>query len=268
MLVRGVRPEFALGDGDVFQVCRARTRATICRAREIVDDPAGRGLLRQHHDDLRKNRADNIHSPDMAHEQMPPVFAWSYKYVAAALPPQAGVATRCSAPPGWLSIWRLHRWGKPITHRYRRSVGTRRSIHEPRLGAGEVLELIADRRLRRVPRRDPLLMTQGIDCEPSLSLAISVDGTDGRPLDDLTFAVLPSFDQIVAVARRGEPVRREHSTATVTSTIRCSRPRAAATRSRASRCRRARRASRSAPIGSRALRDDHAGNGRARRATR
>ena len=26
----------------------------------------------------------------MAHEQMPPVFAWSYKYVAAALPPQQG----------------------------------------------------------------------------------------------------------------------------------------------------------------------------------
>ena len=42
-------------------------------------------------------------------------------------------------------------------------------------------------------------MTQGIDCEPSLSLAISAD----KSLDDLTFAVLPFFDQVAAVARRG-----------------------------------------------------------------
>ena len=34
-------------------------------------------------------------------------------------------------------------------------------------------------------------MTQGIDCEPSLSLAVSRP-TTGRLLDDLTFAVLPS----------------------------------------------------------------------------
>ena len=45
-------------------------------------------------------------------------------------------------------------------------------------------------------------MTQGIDCEPSLSLAISAD----KSLDDLTFAVLPFFDQVAAVARKGKNV--------------------------------------------------------------
>ena len=31
----------------------------------------------------------NVQSPDMVHEQMPPTAHWSFKYVAAALPPQA-----------------------------------------------------------------------------------------------------------------------------------------------------------------------------------
>jgi hypothetical protein len=48
-----------------------------------------------------------------------------------------------------------------------------------------------------VTATDLLLMTQGIDCEPSLSLAISAN----KMFDDLTFAVLPSFDQVIAVAR-------------------------------------------------------------------
>ena len=42
----------------------------------------------------------------MAHEQMPPVFAWSHKYVAAALPPQAGVCDTLLGQPG-ASVWRL-----------------------------------------------------------------------------------------------------------------------------------------------------------------
>ena len=54
------------------------------------------------------------------------------------------------------------------------------------MAAGEVLELIATGDFV-VTSSEPLLMTQGIDCEPSLSLAISAD----KLLDDLTFAVLP-----------------------------------------------------------------------------
>ena len=49
-------------------------------------------------------------------------------------------------------------------------------------------------------------MTQGIDCEPSLSLAISADKSPG---DDLTFAVLPSFDQVVGRRSQGERTRRD-----------------------------------------------------------
>jgi hypothetical protein len=49
---------------------------------------------------------------------------------------------------------------------------------------------------------NPVLVTQGIDCEPSLSLAVSTD----RFLEDLWFAVLPGFDQAIAVVRQDSPV--------------------------------------------------------------
>src|SRR4029079_19417413 len=53
-----------------------------------------------------------------------------------------------------------------------------------------------------VTSKEPLLMTQGMDCEPSLSLAISAD----KSLDEVTFAVLPFFEQVAAVARKGKNV--------------------------------------------------------------
>ena len=55
-----------------------------------------------------------------------------------------------------------------------------------------------------VKLRGPLLLAQGIDCEPTLALAVSADTW----LSDLSFAVLPNFDQLVAVARaKGAPSR-------------------------------------------------------------
>ena len=62
--------------------------------------------------------------------------------------------------------------------------------------AGQVLELIATSDFV-VTASQAVLLTQGIDCEPSLSLAISADSL----LHDVTFAVLPVFDQMIAVVR-------------------------------------------------------------------
>ena len=135
----------------------------------------------------------------MAHEQLPPVYAWSYKYVAAALPPQAGVCDPLLGAPGARrrsgGCW----WRRPlITGRIHRPSGA--DPFDGRLPrAGEVLELTLTGDFVVTVKR-PLLMTQGIDCEPSLSLAISAD----KLLEDLTFAVLPSFDQMMAVARMGK----------------------------------------------------------------
>jgi hypothetical protein len=62
--------------------------------------------------------------------------------------------------------------------------------------AGQVLEVYATSDFV-VTSSEVLLMTQGIDCEPSLSLAVSAD----KLLADVSFAVLPSFDQMVAIVR-------------------------------------------------------------------
>ena len=138
-------------------------------------------------------QADRINSPDMAHEQMPPVFAWSTKYVAASLPPQAATCDTLLGEAG-ASIWRVlaadDRTDVDI-------VGPGGSIGSAQLKAGQVLELIRTGDFVVTASGGPILMTQGIDCEPSLSLAISGD----QMLEDLTFAVLPFFDQTVAIAR-------------------------------------------------------------------
>ena len=117
--------------------------------------------------------ADNLHSPDMAHEQMPPVFAWSHNYVAAALPPQQGACDTLLGQSG-ASVVAVRSWRRPaLTGRHRRSA--RNDLHTATLDPGEVLELIRSRATSSSPSKEPLLMTQGIDCEPSLSLAISAD---------------------------------------------------------------------------------------------
>jgi hypothetical protein len=150
---------------------------------------------------------EGLHSPDLAHEEMPPVYAWSYKYVAAALQPQAG----CQSWFGQTgtSVWRL----------VASTNGTRVDIAGPNgpigspitLDAGGVTQLTAVGDFVVTSKDGPLLMTQGMDCEPSLSLAISAD----EFLDDLTFAVLPSFEHVVAIAReRGQPVTLDGSPVT------------------------------------------------------
>ena len=142
---------------------------------------------------------DNVSSPDMVHEQMPPLFAWSFKYVAAALPPQAATCDTLLGQPG-ASLWRV----------ISATDGTRVDVVGPSgpirsgelLEPGQVMEFTSTEDLV-VSGTGPLLMTQGIDCEPSLSLAISAD----KLLKDLTFGVLPSFDQMAAIARKnGDPV--------------------------------------------------------------
>ena len=123
--------------------------------------------------------ADNLHSPDMAHEQMPPVFAWSHNVrgrgIAAA---SRALATRCWASRG-ASVWRLVVGERPtLTGRHRRSVGTD-SYRPARARGGDATDRGPG--TSSSPSKEPLLMTQGIDCEPSLSLAISADKSARRP---------------------------------------------------------------------------------------
>jgi hypothetical protein len=185
--------EFMIGDGDVLQVWTDRDGADLSGSEIVTTHPVA--VFSGNITTTYGKTAPGIHSPDMAHEQMPPVYAWSHKYVAAALPPQAGVCDPLIGPPG-ASIWRLLAANADTRVEFTGPDGTPPVHGAVTLAAGEVLQVIASGDFV-VTASDALLMTQGIDCEPSLSLAISAD----RLLEDLTFAVLPAFDQMVAVAR-------------------------------------------------------------------
>jgi hypothetical protein len=137
----------------------------------------------------------------MAHEQIPPIAAWSFKYVAAALPPQPGTCDSLLGQPG-ASFWRLLAAFDKTDVFFTAPDGVPPPSGQITLQAGKTSEIVTTGDFV-VTASGPLLMTQGIDCEPSLSLAVSVD----RLLDDLTFAVLPWFDQVAAVVRKtGEEV--------------------------------------------------------------
>ncbi len=139
--------------------------------------------------------AAGVHSPDMAHEELPPLGAWSRGYVAASLQPQAGVCETLLGTAGG-SLWRI-------------LAGTDKTqiVFDPpdrpglptsplSLDRGGVAEFVAAGSFSLMAS-SPVLVTQGMDCEPSLSLGVSTD----RLLKDWVFAVLPGFDQMVTVAR-------------------------------------------------------------------
>ncbi len=69
-----------------------------------------------------------------------------------------------------------------------------------RLDAGEVQTLVEVGSFIVSTKSDPILVTQGIDCEPSLSLAVAVDATTTF-LTSLPIAVPPSFDLQLAIVR-------------------------------------------------------------------
>ncbi len=195
----GAQAEFMIGDGDVFQAWTDGDGVDLSGSEIVTTHPVA--VFSGNIATTYGKTAPGIHSADMAHEQMPPVYAWSLKYVAAALPPQAGVCDPLIGPPG-TSVWRLLAANDLTDVEFTGPDGVP-PVHENlRMSAGQVLEVYATGDFV-VTASQALLMTQGIDCEPSLSLAISAD----QLLQDVSFAVLPSFDQMVAIAReRSEPV--------------------------------------------------------------
>ena len=88
---------FELGDGDVFQAWTA-SEGDDSSGSEIVSNlPVA--VFSGNISTTYGRVAAGVNTPDMAHEQMPPVTAWSRTYVAAALPPRRLSATRCWVRP-------------------------------------------------------------------------------------------------------------------------------------------------------------------------
>jgi hypothetical protein len=182
-----------LQDGDVYQLYSTSPDADLSGTEIYATRPVA--VFSGNITTSYGRAAPGVNSPDMAHEQLPPVGAWSRRYVAAALPPQEKTCDSLFGETG-ASLWRI----------LAAQDNTMVSFDPPdlaglppspiTLAAGEPRELVVVGSFT-VTATLPVLVTQGMDCEPSLSLAVSTD----KFLPDLSFAVLPGFDQLVSVVR-------------------------------------------------------------------
>jgi hypothetical protein len=200
----GEFPEFTLNEGEVFQVWSGGDDQDLSGTEIKATAPVA--VFSGNITTTYGRTGIDVYSPDMVHEQMPPTAHWSFKYVAAALPPQASTCDTLLGQAG-MSLWRIMAANDNTQVEFTSPYPGRPVHANTTLKAGEVIEMMADVDFVVKGTNGPLLVTQGIDCEPSLSLAISAD----QLLEDVTFSVLPSFDQMVAIVRmQGEPVRLDN----------------------------------------------------------
>jgi hypothetical protein len=202
-LLKGERFSFMLNDGDAFQIYSAAEGDDLTGSEITADGPIA--VFSGNISTSYGRAAEGINSPDSAHEQMMPVAAWSTRFVAPALGPQATTCDPLLSLQGEAeaSIWRIVASRDGTQVRFEPGDGTVGVPSNVELMAGQVWEGIVSGGSFAVSATFPIYVTQGIDCEPSLSPAI---GTE-RLLRDLHFAVLPNFDQALAVVRpRGKAV--------------------------------------------------------------
>jgi hypothetical protein len=201
-IAAGETKRITLGEGDVFQASSAGDADDLTGSEITADLPVAvfSGNVSTAYGVVAPA---GINSPDMTHEQLPPIARWSLKYVAAALPPQADTCDTLLGTKG-ASVWRMvaANPATEVTFAAARGVAGLPSSAIT-MDAGDVRELIVAGGDFSVQATGPLLLAQGMDCEPTLALAVSAD----KWHSDLSFAVLPNFDQLIAVVRpRGSPV--------------------------------------------------------------
>jgi hypothetical protein len=180
-----------LDDGDVFQIYSGAMGEDLTGARVSAGN-----ISTTYGSDVT-----GINSADMAHEQMPPLSSWSKSYVAAAMTPQVSIGCTSFFGADGASIWRVlsSRDGTVV-----QVAGPGIPAASYPLAAGAVQTIVEIGNFT-VSANYPILVTQGIDCEPSLSLATAVGAT--TLLTNLPFAVPPSFDLQLAVVRpTGAPI--------------------------------------------------------------
>jgi len=187
-----------LEDGDLFQLFSTADGADLSGTQIAADKAIA--VFSGNISTTYGLTATGISSPDMAHEQLLPVASWGTSYVAAELTPQPGVCDPTITPAG-ASIWRIvaDHDGTDVHFTAGADAG---APPDRTIGAGEVfqIEVAGD---FAVTSSRPVLVMQGMDCEPTLSSAVPTTVW----LNDYWFAVLPNFDNLIAVVRRtGQPV--------------------------------------------------------------
>ena len=189
----GGQYELMLDDGDVFQIYSGAMGEDLTGAEVWASSKVA--VFAGNISTTYGSNATGINSADMAHEQMPPLSSWSKSYVAAAMTPQASIGCTSFFGVDGASIWRVlsSQDGTVV-----KVAGPGIPAASYPMGAGAVQELVEVGNFT-VTANYPILVTQGIDCEPSLSLGIAVGAT--TLLTDLPFAVPPGFDLQLEIVR-------------------------------------------------------------------
>ena len=188
----GVTHTVTLDDGDVFQIYSGATGEDLTGARVSATAPVA--VFAGNISTTYGLNITGINSADMAHEQMPPLSSWSTSYVAAAMTPQASVGCTSFFGMDGASIWKVLASHDDTTVTVA-GPGIPSASYPLDAGAAQMLVEIGN---FTVNANYPILVTQGIDCEPSLSLAVAVGAT---LLTNLPFAVPPSFDLQLEIVR-------------------------------------------------------------------
>ena len=198
-LPRSVTPmSLFLNDGDAYQGVSGDDHDDLAGTYIVADKPVA--VFSGNVTTTYGQSSAGINSPDMAMEQMMPTSAWSKNYVAAYLPPQVSVCDSLFAG-GSVGYWRLlaaedanvtFASSSPLPPELMQPMhlnrGTPRSVMVP---AGTDFIAHADQ---------PILLTQGLDCEPTLSSAIPADAPTGQQV----FALAPNFEHTLAIVRKND----------------------------------------------------------------
>jgi hypothetical protein len=187
---------FSLNDGDVYQKISLDDLDDLAGTTILADKPVA--VFSGNVTTTYGRSSTGINSPDMAMEQMVPSPTWSRSYVAAYLPPQVTVCDSLFAG-GSTGYWRLlaaenasvtFSSAMPLPLELTMPMHVTRGNPFPvMVPAGTDFVVHADQ---------PILLTQGMDCEPTLSSAIPADA----PASQQVFALAPNFDHVLAIARK------------------------------------------------------------------
>jgi hypothetical protein len=201
----GPSMSFSLDDGDVYQRVSAHDLDYLAGTTIVADKPVA--VFSGNITTTYGQDAAGINSPDMAMEQMVPSSSWSKSYVAAYLPPQVTVcdslfAKSTSAVGSWQL---LASEDANVTFSSAQALPSDmiNPVHVPRASPYSVMVPAG---IDFVVHADvPILLTQGMDCEATLSSAIPADA----PIPQQVFALAPNFDHMLAIVRKieGNPGR-------------------------------------------------------------
>jgi hypothetical protein len=188
-------------DGDVYQLFSKNNSDT--QAGTLIASDQRVAVFSGNVTTTYGQNVGGLNSPDMAMEQMLPTGSWSENYLAAVLPPQLKTCDSVF-PSGVGSFWQViasddgakvtftPAGGKPLPDGLPTEVYQSKGFPYPYWVEGTDDFLVS--------ANVPILVTQGMDCEPTLSAAISIEA----PMDVQIFTLAPNFDHMLAIVRKND----------------------------------------------------------------